>query len=302
MVDAAPPTRHDWINRRTYPFSPRQIEVEGGLMSFVDEGVGRTVLFVHGNPTWSYQWRNYIRQFRTDGFRCIAPDHIGFGLSEKPSTFSHHPAAHSRNLRRLVEELDLRDILLVVHDIGGPIGLNLVTEMPDRFSGIVAFNTWFWDLKKDAAVAKIVKVANGTLGKLMYHSAAVAPKMVKAQFSDKSKYSPELDAALQGPFLSKESRTGPLMLTRMLTEAGPWFDEVWHNREAFIAKPFQIIWGTKDPVFGLKSLDRVWHEASLAEVTSLDAGSFVMEERSQEVYHAMRNFLCGAQPRVGYLA
>lgn len=293
----------NWLNRRSYPFAPHHLLVNGGRMHFVDEGTGEPILFVHGNPTWSHMWRYYIRELSQDGFRCVAPDHIGFGLSEKPRDFAHSPEAHCRNLTKLVEHLDLRDITLVVHDFGGPIGLSFAMDHPERIKRVVMMNTWFWDLRRDPAVEKMAKVVHGGLGRFMYVNGNMAPKLVKPLFVDKSKYTDEVNAATFGPFESKEGRSGPYELTKQLLDAGPWFDEIWAQREAFLTKPLMLIWGCKDPTFGQKYLDKIWHEAPLADVEAIgEGGHFVMEERPREVLRSLQTFVKTPVKPGGYIA
>ncbi len=103
-----------WLDRNLYPFSTKSFESGAGTMSYVDEGSGPPILFVHGTPSWSFEWRAVIEGLRAT-HRCIAPDHLGFGLSEKPSDARLSPRDHAERLRAFVEALDLRDVTLVVH-------------------------------------------------------------------------------------------------------------------------------------------------------------------------------------------
>jgi haloalkane dehalogenase len=260
-------------------------------MHYVDEGRGKPILFVHGNPAHSFIWRSAVAHFSRMGYRCIAPDNIGFGLSEKPENFSHTPANHAAHLKALVEHLDLQDITLVVHDFGGPIGLSLTLDMPERVRRVVMFNTWFWDLARDPNVAKMAKAVRGVLGKMMYLNGNMAPKLVKPLFCDKGRYTEEFHESLFRPLCDRNARIGTYKMALQLLDAGPWFDELWHQREVFVAKPTAIIWGTKDPNFGQKALDKVWHELPLAEVTPLECGPYVLEERPREALAAMEHFL-----------
>ena len=102
-----------------------RIALTDGEMHYVDEGSGPPILFVHGTPTNSYEYRHLIAAL-SKRFRCIAPDHLGFGESSRPQSFAYTPEAHARVLQEFVERLDLKDLTLVVHDFGGPIGLPLV--------------------------------------------------------------------------------------------------------------------------------------------------------------------------------
>ena len=113
----------DWIDRDEYPFESHYIQVPAGRMHYVDEGSGQPVVMVHGNPTWSFLYRKVIKRLQPE-YRCIAMDHLGFGLSDKPKDWSYLPAEHSTNLATLIEGLGLKNITLVVQDWGGPIGLS----------------------------------------------------------------------------------------------------------------------------------------------------------------------------------
>lgn len=127
---------------RQMPFARRDIHVDGVRLSVVDEGEGKPVLFVHGNPTWSYLWRNLMRPARGVGLRVVAPDHAGFGASDKPRDPAYYSLErHVANLRAIVRELDLHDVTLVLHDWGGPIGMGLAVREPDRIARICICNT-----------------------------------------------------------------------------------------------------------------------------------------------------------------
>ena len=128
-----------------FPFEPHYLDIGGLRMHYVDEGPadGPVALMVHGMPTWSYLYRKMIVAMRDAGFRCIAPDHIGFGRSDKVTDPSWYDIArHTANLTSLVEQLDIRDITLFVQDWGGPTGLAQAATMPERFSRLVIMNTW----------------------------------------------------------------------------------------------------------------------------------------------------------------
>jgi haloalkane dehalogenase len=128
-----------------FPFAPHYLDVDGLRMHYVDEGPAGVpvALMVHGMPTWSYLYRTMITALREAGYRCVAPDHIGFGRSDKVTDASWYSIArHRANLTTLIECLDLHDITLFAQDWGGPIGLAQVVDMPERFSRLVVMNTW----------------------------------------------------------------------------------------------------------------------------------------------------------------
>jgi haloalkane dehalogenase len=123
-----------------YPFAPNYVEVNGARMHYADVGEGRPFLFLHGNSTWSYMWRNVIPHLQDKG-RCIAPDLIGFGKSDKPD-IDYNYAEHYTYILAFIEALDLQDITLVLHDWGGGLGLNYAMNRPENIRGIAFMETF----------------------------------------------------------------------------------------------------------------------------------------------------------------
>src|SRR6195952_1151605 len=125
-----------------FPFAARYREVGGIRLAHVDEGDGAPVIFVHGEPTWSFLWRKVIPPVRDAGFRCIAPDMAGFGRSDKPTDIGWYSYdRHTDMTASLLEELDLHGATVVVHDWGGPIGLRLAVEQRERIDRLVILDT-----------------------------------------------------------------------------------------------------------------------------------------------------------------
>ena len=125
-----------------FPFAAHYREADGLRLAHIDEGDGAPVIFLHGEPTWSYLWRNVIPPVRDAGFRCVAPDLAGFGRSDKPTDVDWYSYdRHVSTMAALLEELDLRQATVVVHDWGGAIGLRLAVEHPERIDRIVLLDT-----------------------------------------------------------------------------------------------------------------------------------------------------------------
>lgn len=125
-----------------FPFAANYRDLDGLRLAHLDEGEGRPVVFVHGEPTWSFLWRKVIPPVRDAGYRCIAPDHAGFGRSDKPTDIAWYSYdRHTELAASLLSDLDLREATIVVHDWGGPIGLRLAAEHPDRIAKIVILDT-----------------------------------------------------------------------------------------------------------------------------------------------------------------
>ena len=130
----------DWL-RALYPFEPKRFDTGRGELSYLDEGAGdEAVVMVHGNPTWSFYYRNLVLGLRGK-VRCIVPDHLGCGLSDKPQDFNYTLGEHIKNLRALLDSLNLRKVHLIVHDWGGPIGLGAALTRPEQLGRVVILNT-----------------------------------------------------------------------------------------------------------------------------------------------------------------
>ena len=126
-----------------YPFQSKWFDSTAGRVHYIDEGSGRPILFLHGNPTWSFLYRGIITRLR-DEFRCIAVDYPGFGLSDRPADYGYTAAEHAEVVTALVDQLGLEDLIVMGQDWGGPIGMSVALSKPERVTGLVFGNTWFW--------------------------------------------------------------------------------------------------------------------------------------------------------------
>ena len=123
-----------------YPFTSLYFDLNPYKLHYLDEGEGEVLLFLHGNPTWSFYYRSLIQNFQ-GRYRCVAPDHIGCGFSDKPQDYSYTLTTHIDNLEKLVDFLGLKNITLMVHDWGGAIGMGLAVRKPKLIKRLVLFNT-----------------------------------------------------------------------------------------------------------------------------------------------------------------
>jgi len=122
----------EWLDRNEYPFQSKYFDLPMGRMHYVDEGESaHAIVMVHGNPAWSYTYRKLVKCL-SNKYRCIAPDHIGFGLSDKPIDWDYLPENHAANFEKLLNHLDMQSITLIVGDWGGPIGLSYAVNHPDK--------------------------------------------------------------------------------------------------------------------------------------------------------------------------
>ena len=281
------------IDRSEYPFASRWLDLRAGSMHYVDEGSGEPLLFVHGTPTWSFEWRHLIRGLAPT-HRCIAPDHLGFGLSERPRQFQYTPEAHAQNLDEFVAKLDPEPFTLVVHDFGGPIGLPLCLRHPQRVKRLVLLNTWMWSFAGDWEMERKARIAGGRLGRWLYRWANFSLRVIAPHaYGDRKKLTPEIHRHYLERFPDRWSRGTVLWtLARSLLGSSQYYDSLWQQREGLRGRPALILWGAADPAFGLNQLRR-WREAlPAARVVELsDAGHWPHEEAPERVLAELRTFL-----------
>lgn len=280
-----------WLDPLLYPFRHHTLKVEAGNLHYVDEGEGDPVLFVHGTPTWSFLWRQQIRPLSRH-FRCIAPDHIGFGLSDKPSDFSYSPEAHADNLEKLINHLQLKNITLVVHDFGGPIGLRYALRHPENIKKLVIMNTWMWSLEQESRIMKISRFMSGGVGKFLYLQLGFSARVLLPQgYNERRHLTKDIRGHYQKPLSSSSSRLGTWYFAKALHESNPYFSELWTQHEKLRNIPKLILWGEKDKLLPLHFLDK-WHEAfPEAKIKRINAGHFLQEEKGGEVTNELKNFI-----------
>jgi haloalkane dehalogenase len=280
-----------WLDTNLYPFENKFISLETGQMHYVDEGKGDIILFVHGTPTWSFLYREQISELSKQ-YRCIAIDHIGFGLSEKPEEFDGKPESHSKNLTEFIEKLDLKNITLVVHDFGGPIGLSSAIQNHQRIKQIVLFNTWLWETESNPEAKRVDKIINSGIGKFLYLRMNFSPKvLLKKGFYEKKKLSKKVHQQYIKPFPNKTSRHSLLNIGKSLVGSSNFYQEQWLNLNKLDQKPWLILWGTKDEFITTDYLQKWKERLPNSIVKELDCGHFVQEEKTEETIQLIRNFM-----------
>lgn len=277
-----------WIDRNEYPFQSHFLELEMGRMHYVDEGLGQPIVMVHGTPTWSFLFRDLIKGLSAK-YRCIAADHLGFGLSDKPAGWSYLPKDHARNLKRLIESLGLKEIILLVHDFGGPIGLSYAIDQPQNVKQLILGNTWMWSLKGDPHFERPGKWCNGSVGRFMYERCNLALQVMK--YLSGSNLS---DSALRHYRRARPSDHATWIFARELIGSSDWFAELMRQNERVKYLPTLILWGLKDAAFPQKILQNWSLLMTHAKITAFpDAGHYVFEEKGAALCPLIDGFLTG---------
>jgi len=285
---------HNWLDAAEYPFASRYFMVNGQRLHYIDEGSGPVLLFVHGTPSWSFDFRNVIK-ILSRRYRCVAVDHIGFELSDKPREYDYSTRRHSHTLEQFMLEMNLEEITLVVHDFGGPIGLSAAMRMPERVSRIVALNTWLWSSAADPDFIRFSKILKSPLLPFLYLHLNFSPRFLLPQSFGEKKISRKTLAQYTRPFPDSARRRGPLAFARSLLNDQPWFEELWNQRAPIRDKPALFIWGMKDSFVKPHFLDRFRAGFSRSQAVALEAcGHFPQEEAPESVARAIVEFIASA--------
>jgi len=281
-----PPPLPDFLARQL-PFhravhTVREGPDAGRHVHYIDQGdrAARPVLMVHGSPAWSYLWRKVIALL--PGYRCVAPDLLGFGLSDRlPRIEDHSLDRHGLAIADLVAALDLRDLILVGQDWGGPIALQVGLRHPDRITGVVLANTavtvpsrprgtWFHKLSHAPLVSDLLFRGLGF------------PLMALSRLQgDRASIRGEVARAYRWPLRTWKDRVAPLATARMVPNSPEHPSvEALRKGEAWIRSftgPMEVVWGSRDPLLGrgLRHLESAFPQAN---VTRTEAGHFLQEE------------------------
>ncbi|HET6868424.1 MAG TPA: haloalkane dehalogenase [Solirubrobacteraceae bacterium] len=273
-----------------FPFESAYRSFEGIRLAHLDLGEGPPVLFMHGEPTWSFLWRHVIGPVCDAGYRCIAPDLPGFGRSDKPVDIDWYTYdRHTESVLALVDSLDLRDATIVVHDWGGPIGLRVAVERPDRIAQIVVLDTGLFtghQPMNDAWMAFrafVERTEDLPVGLLVRRACLNDP-------------GDEVIAAYDAPFPNPAAKAGarafPLILP--LTPDAPGADAGQRVLRSLRGdtRPKLFLWAESDPVLPLET-GRRFAAALGGEVDHVIAGAshFLQEDAGPEIGRLIADWL-----------
>ena len=284
--------------RAEFPFDSNWFEINGNRMHYLDEGNKNSpvVVMVHGNPTWSFYYRNLIKALRSD-YRIVVPDHIGCGLSEKPQNFAYRIEDHIQNLSALMAYLEIKEYFLVVHDWGGPIGFGNAIKSPEMVKGLVVMNTAVFYLNQVPLMIKICRypIIGGLLVRGLNLFSILAYYWA---IKKKEKRTREVYAAYTEPYNSWKNR---IAIHRFVQEIPLEKDHhtlgLFRELDAKVNKfkdfPMLITWGDLDFVFTPDEFCAEFEKRfTKAETHHFPgAGHYVLEDANEEIIPLVRDFL-----------
>lgn len=283
-----------------YPFIGRFLLIDGLRYHYLDEGNGEPVVLVHGNPAWSFYYRELVRSLRTSR-RVIAPDHMGCGHSDKPADGDYDFGLEQRvqDLARLLDHLALERITLVVHDWGGPIGLTWAVRHPERIARLVVMNTAAFVLEaRRHLVPLLLRVLQTrAVGALLVRGLNLYMPLAFRIGTARGRLPVDVAAAYVAPYPDCRSRVAVHRFVQAipLSPQHPnhaLLEDLAAQLDSLGRVPMLIVWGRCDALFGAHFLDEWRRRFPGAEVLELPhAGHFVLEDAGTEVTAAVQSFL-----------
>ena len=280
------------VDPAEYPFADHWLSYADGHVHYVDEGSGPTVLLLHGNPAWSYIYRDVIKQLREE-CRLVALDLPGFGMSRAPSGYGFTPREHADVVSDFVGRLGLEDLVLVVQDWGGPIGMSYAAGHQENVRGLVIMNTWAWPASVSQRLFSVV-MGGWPLGYwLQTRRNYFARAMLPDGIHHKERVTPVLRKAYLDPFPTPTSRKPTWVFPRQIRKARPWLAGLESRLPLLSDVPAEIVWGLKDvPGFPSSMIERWQRYLKNSRSETLDdAGHSVQEDRPEQVSAAVRRVL-----------
>ncbi len=288
------------VDKQLYPFKSHFLDIQGLKYHYLDEGSGHPVVMVHGNPTWSFYYRNLVTQLSSE-YRTIAPDHIGCGLSDKPGDDRYQYTLKSRvdDLEALLDHLGLvENITLVVHDWGGMIGMAYASRHPERIKRLVVMNTAAFHLPKAKSFPTALWLGRNTgLGAFLIRGFNAFSGIAAHICCKRNPLSPELRRAYTEPYNSWANRIATARFVQDIPlkpgdSSYAIVQEVQDGLDRFASTPLLICWGVKDFVFSTEFLDEWLRRLPHAEHHRFeDAGHYILEDAKDEVIPLITDFL-----------
>jgi haloalkane dehalogenase len=281
--------RPAWVPDDLYPFQSRYADVAGARVHYLDEGSGPPLLLLHGNPTWSFLYRDIVAGLR-DRYRCIAVDYPGFGLSSAAPGYGFTPGEHADVLDALVVKLDLTGVTMMVQDWGGPIGFAVATRRSERFAAFVIGNTWAWP-KSDPGTQLFSRLLGGPIGRRLILNRNVFVERIVPGGVRRRALPDTVMNAYRGPFPTPGSRRPIAVMPQQILAGRPFLAQIEGRLDRLRDRSALIVWPTKDVAFGERERRR-WEQVFPDHRTVLlhGAGHYIQEDAPEEIVAAIRDW------------
>lgn len=290
----------DGVSQDLYPFNGKFIPLKNGArMHYLDEGKGDPVVMLHGNPTWSFYYRNLALALRDDN-RVIVPDHIGCGLSDKPGDDRYEYTLKSRvdDIEFLLDNLEIiGNITLVVHDWGGMIGMAYAVRRPERIKKIVILNTGAFFLPEGKSFPPALRLVRTLLGAALVRGLNAFARGAAWVGCKRHRMGKELRDAYSAPYNNWANRIATLRFVEDIPlnpgdRAYKIADETQEKLSSLSALPMLICWGMKDFVFDRHFLEEWERRFPNAQVHSFpDCGHYILEDAQREIIPLVKSFI-----------
>jgi haloalkane dehalogenase len=279
------------IPRRMFDADSKFVDLPSGArVHYFDVGTGQTLLFLHGNPAWSFQWRTLVGGLK-GSFRCVALDYPGFGLSTAPPGYGFTPREQSKVVEEFVDRLGLHDITFVMQDWGGPIGLGLAGRRPELVRSVVFGNTWAWQTSTSEVRGKFSKIAGGPLGEFVQMNFNAFPAFA-IRNGVRRKLPDEIVEMYSRPFRPLNRRGVAVFYPGQITAASDYMAEVEAGLSRIGDRKALIFWGMRDPGFppvDMKRFEKVFPNHKTIEFTKAD--HFFFEDENDTMLSEIRAFM-----------
>jgi haloalkane dehalogenase len=282
--------RPAWVDDELFPFESRFVELDGNVVHYVDEGSGPILLMLHGNPVWSFVYREVIAALR-DRFRCIALDFPGFGLSTGAPGYRYLAQDHAALLVSFLDRLDLSQLTLVGHNWGGPFGLYAAQQRPDKFERLILTNTWAWPLNGDLTSEVFSRGMGGSVGRALIRRFNLFVNYFIPSAHKRRKLSEAEMAHYREAMPTPERRHPCAALPGEIIGAREFFTDLADQLSALEKLPTLIVWADADPIFNDKYRER-W-EATFPDHTTTvlhGVGHFLQSDAPVEFSEAIETW------------
>lgn len=282
------------VDEALYPFAHHFASLpDGARVHYLDEGPAQsseTIVFLHGNPTWSFLYRNVVKELRGE-YRCIALDYPGFGLSQPPPGYDFLPRTHSRSVEQFFDALKLSNVTLMVQDWGGPIGLGMAGRRPELVKSLVIGNTWAWPKDLDPNARRFSRLMGGPIGRFFGLHFNAIPHVFFAIGMRDALPNAALEMYLR-PFRRPDRREPTVIFPREIISSREYLAEVEASLARIADRPALIIWGAKDG--GFRPPDRERFERTFPKHRTVlleTAKHFIQEDEPGRVAAEIRAFI-----------